>query len=534
MKTTFSSHRPVVMGTHWMITSGHPLASRAGAAILERGGNAIDAAIAANAVLCVVRPHMCGIGGDAFLILHRSKEKSLQALNATGRSPYGMTRSFFSQKNLERIPDKGMLPVTVPGTLDGWVTALEKFGTCSLQEILQPAIEYADRGFPVYPELSEVIEQESKLLKTCPASEKVFFPNGRTPKTGERLLQKDLAESFRKIAERGRNAFYRGELGRALVAFSQKNGGVFTEKDLEDHASSWVEPLETAYRGYRLFVMPPNSQGMALLMQANIIEHSDLPKLGHNTAEYVHLFVEAKKLAFADRDHYVSDPDFHTLPVEKMISKAHAKRQAARIDRNKAAEQVAPTDFSSTGEDTTYLAVVDGQGNAISMINSLYEAFGSGMMIDGTGLLLQNRGKDFSLKPDHFNALEPHKRPYHTLCPAIVFKGDRPFMVFGTPGADGQTQTLMQILANLVDFGADIQEAIESPRWRSNPANHLYLEGRFPAAVVEALRAKGHRVEVLSGWSAICGGAQGIVIDTEQGVLKGGADPRRQAYVIGS
>jgi gamma-glutamyltranspeptidase/glutathione hydrolase len=268
-------------------------------------------------------------------------------------------------------------------------------------------------------------------------------------------------------------------------------------------------------------------------MQANIIENFDLPELGHNSTDYVHLFVETKKLVFADRDAYVCDPDFHPVPVEKMVSKAYAKEQKLRIDFNKAATDGSPTRFSSTGEDTIYLAAVDGEGNAVSMINSLYEAFGSGTVVEGTGIMLHNRGKDFSLDPAHFNCLEPHKRPYHTLSPCMILKGERPFMVLGTPGADGQTQTLLQVMANIIDFGADIQEAIESPRWRSNPGNNLLIESRFPAAVIKGLKGKGHQIELLPDWSPVCGGAQGIIIDGEDGVLMAGADPRRQAYAIG-
>jgi gamma-glutamyltranspeptidase len=533
MRAAFISHRPVAMGTNWMITSGHLLASQAGAAILEKGGNAIDAAIAANAVLGVVRPHMCGIGGDAFIIIYVAREKEIKVLNASGRAPYGATREFFGKKGLKRIPDKGVLTATVPGAVDGWVTALEAYGTMPLDTLLQRAIDYAEKGFPVYKELSLVIGNETPLLKSCPASARIFLRDGRPPKPGELLVQYDLAESLKMIGEGGKDAFYRGEIGRALVKCSRESNGLFAEKDLEDHRSTWVGPIETTYKGYRICVIPPNSQGIALLMQANIIENVDLPELGHNSADYVHLFVETKKLVFADRDTYVCDPDFHPVPVEKMVSKAYAKEQKLRIDFNKAATDVSPTRFSSAGEDTIYLAVVDGEGNAVSMINSLYEAFGSGTVVEGTGIMLHNRGKDFSLDPAHANCIEPHKRPYHTLSPCMIFKGGRPCMVLGTPGADGQTQTLLQVIANIIDFGADVQEAIEIPRWRSNPGNNLLIEGRFPATVIEGLRAKGHQIELLPDWSAICGGAQGIIIDREKGVLMAGADPRRQAYAIG-
>ena len=533
MKAAFVSHRPVVMGTNWMITSGHPLASQAGAAILDKGGNALDAAIAANAVLGVVRPHMCGIGGDAFIIIYVARQKKVRVLNASGRSPYGAERDFFVKKGMKKIPDKGILTATVPGAVDGWITALEEYGTMALEILLQKAIEYAEGGFPVYKELSDVIKNESSLLKSCPASARIFLRNGRPPKPGELLVQRDLAESLKKIATGGKDAFYRGEIGRAFVKCSQEDNGLFAQKDLDDCRASWVEPIETTYKGYRICAIPPNSQGIALLMQANIIENFDLAKLGHNSTDYVHLLVEAKKLVFTDRDTYVCDPGFHHVPVGKMVSKGYAKERMSRIDINRAASDVSPTDFSSTGEDTIYLAVVDREGNAVSMINSLYEAFGSGTLVEGTGMMLHNRGKDFSLDPSHVNCIEPHKRPYHTLSPCMIMKGEHPFMVLGSPGADGQTQTLLQVIANIIDFKADVQEAIESPRWRGNPGNNLRIEGRFPPEVVEGLKAKGHQIELLPDWSTVCGGAQGIIIDHETGVIMGGADPRRQAYAIG-
>jgi gamma-glutamyltranspeptidase len=533
MKPSFTAHRPVVMGTHWMITSGHPLASQAGAAILEKGGNAIDAAVAANAVLAVVRPHMCGIGGDAFIIFYWAKDGKIKVLNASGRSPYQATRDFFAGKGLGKIPSTGILSSTVPGVVDGWSVALDKFGSLPLQALLQRAIGYAAQGFPVYRELSETIAQSAPLLQKSPDAEKIFLPNGRPPGEGELLVQPELADSLQKVAQGGREAFYRGEIGRAIVKFSSKNGGLFAGGDLADHSSTWVEPIETSYKGYRIVVVPPNSQGVALLMQLNIVENFDLSKMEHNGTDYVHLLVETKKLAFADRDQYVCDPDFRAIPVDKMISKTYGRKQAARIDSQRAAASIVPTDFTSAGEDTTYLSVVDKEGNAVSMIQSLYEAFGSGVVVKGTGILLHNRGRGFSLDPAQANFIEPHKRPYHTLSPCLIMKGNRPFMVLGTPGADGQTQTILQVIANIFDFQADVQEAIESPRWRSNPGNRLSIEGRFSPAVIEGLKAKGHQIEILPSWSRVCGGAQGIIIDPENGVLMAGADPRRQAYAIG-
>ncbi len=533
-KQGFVAHRPVVMGTNWMITSGHPLASQAGAAILEKGGKAIDAAIAANAVLCVVRPHMCGLGGDAFIIFYQAKEKKVEVLNGSGRAPYAATPELFAERGFKNIPERGILTATVPGVVDAWVTALEKYGSFPLDELLQKAIFYAEKGFPIYKELSQVIGEESELLQKSPDASRIFLKDGRPPQPGELLIQSELAASFKKIARQGRKVFYEGEIAEAIVNFSKEIGGLFSAKDLVDHRATWVKPIETTYRGYRVLAIPPNSQGVALLMQLNIIEKFDLKKFGHNSADYVHLLVEAKKLAFADRDHYVCDPDFHPVPIEKMIAKEYGFKQGARIDLCRAASAVAPTEFPKAGGDTIYLAVVDKEGNAVSMIQSLYEAFGSGVMVKGTGILLHNRGKGFNLEAHHPNCLQPHKRPYHTLSPCLVMKDEFPFMVLGTPGADGQTQTITQVLANFIDFGADIQEAIEAPRWRSFPGTLLAIEERFAVQVINDLKNRGHAVEILPPYSAVCGGAQGIVIDHKNSVLRGGADPRRQGYVIGS
>lgn len=533
MFTTFTSHRPVVMGTDWMIVSGHPLASQAGATVLQEGGNAIDASIAANAVLGVVRPHMCGLGGDLFALVYMARAGELKALNASGRSPYGASREAFLDKGLDAIPQKGVLSATVPGVIDGWSELAEKFGTLGLDRLLSRAIDLAENGFPVYKELSRFVEKESKLLKGSATAEKAFFSRGRAPLPGELFVQADLADSLKKIAREGRDVFYQGDIGEAFLDFSRPSGGLFTRQDLTDHTSTWQDPIQTEYRGFSLCTQPPNSQGIAWLMQANIVENLDLVRLAQEPADYMHLLIEAKKSTFVDRDRYVCDPNFYPVPVERMLGKDHARKLLARIDMDTAATHMAPTDFISAGEDTTYLAVVDRDGNAVSLIQSLYEAFGSGVMIEGTGILLQNRGYDFRLDADHVNRIEPHKRPYHTLTPAMIFRNGRPFIIMGSPGADGQTQTLMQLTADLIDFGADVQEAVEVPRWRSNPDNSVLMEGRFDEDIIKNLRAKGHKVEIRPEWDPVCGGAQVIMIDRENDVLMAGADPRRQAYAIG-
>jgi gamma-glutamyltranspeptidase/glutathione hydrolase len=343
-----------------------------------------------------------------------------------------------------------------------------------------------------------------------------------------------LAESLKILADRGPDAFYRGSLGDALIALCESDGGLIGPQDLNDHTVTWHAPLKTDYRGYEICTQPPNSQGIALLMQANMLENFDLAeKMKFGQAELVHLMVEAKKLAFADRDKYVCDPDFHNVPVDQMLHKEYAKKQIERIDSGEAASAIAATDFADKGNDTIFLSVVDGDGNAVALIQSLFEAFGSCVMVPETGMILHNRGRGFSLDPDHVNRLEPRKRPYHTLHPAMILKDGRPYMVLGTPGADGQTQTIIQLITSMLEFKADVQQAVEAPRWRGNPDGTLQLEGRFPTETIAGLKARGHALERLADWDPVMGSSQVILIDTNDGVLKAGADPRRQAYAIG-
>jgi gamma-glutamyltranspeptidase len=400
--------------------------------------------------------------------------------------------------------------------------------------LMPKAIDYAQNGFPLYPELRDALKDRRQFLKQSPAAVETFFNNGQLPQVGKRLLQPRLAESLKMLADRGPDAFYRGPLGEALVALCESEGGLIRSQDLTDHTITWHTPLKTTYKGYEICTQPPNSQGIALLMQANMLEKVDLAAtLKSGQAELVHLMVEAKKLAFADRDKYVCDPDFHPVPVDQMLDKEYAQRQIARIDSGKAAGTVVATDFSDKGSDTIFLSVVDGDGNAVSLIQSLFEAFGSCVMVPETGMILHNRGRGFSLDADHVNRLEPRKRPYHTLHPAMILKNGRPYMVLGTPGADGQTQTIIQLITSILEFEADIQEAVEAPRWRSNPDGTLQLEGRFPSETIAGLKDRGHALELLTDWHPVMGSAQVILIDGDDGVLQAGADPRRQAYAIG-
>ncbi len=526
------SQRPAVTGMDWMITADHPLAVQAGADVLSAGGNAVDAAVAANAVLTVVVPHMCGPGGDLFALIHDAKAGETKALNASGRAPAAATIDAYREKGYSAVPETGILTCTVPGALEGWRAALAAYGTMPLHRLLAAAIRYAERGFPMYPNLQTAIAFRETLFRGTPA-EAVFLPAGKIPEEGEICKRPALAETYRTLAGEGVDAFYKGKLGRALVDFITRRGGFITQDDLAAHTVTREAPIQTGYRGYSVLTHPPNSQGIALLMQADMLETVEAAAYEFNGADLIHRMVEGKKLAFADRDRYVCDPAFHRVPVEKMLDKAGAKKRAGMIETSKAAGAYPPRDFTQGGEDTVYLAVVDGKGNAVSWIQSLYEPFGSCEMDPETGIILHNRGRGFTLDPDHPNRLEPGKRPYHTLHPAMIEKAGRPVHVLGTPGADGQTQSVIQMITALIDFGADPQQAVETPRWRSNPDGALLMESRFPEATIAALRDRGHDIIVSVPMDPVMGSAQVIKID-DDGVRSAGADPRRTAYAAGS
>ena len=529
----FATHRPLLMGTRWMITADHPLAAQAGAGVLESGGNAVDAAIAANLVMTVVRPHMCGMAGDLFMLIYKTADGCLEALNASGRAPAGASCEAYFELGHREVPETGIHAATVPGAIAGWQAALEKHGTRGLDTLMARALPFARDGFPVYAELVQSIRERRDHLLACGRAGDIFLPGGRLPRVGQKLAQPELAKSFEILMDDGPHAFYRGPLGEALIDCSQAHGGFFDAADLADHTVDWQAPIASDYRGFTIATPPPNSQGIALLMQANMLVGRQLSAMAVDSAELVHLMVEAKKLAFADRDAYVCDPAYHPVPVDAMLAQEAAAEQMARIDPDRAAPTVAPRQFTRGGEDTVYLTVVDSEGNAVALVQSLYEAFGSCLMVPQTGLLLHNRARGFSLDAAHPNVLAPGKRPYHTLHPVMVLQDGRPAMLLGTPGADGQTQTNMQLLVNLIDFGADAQQANEAPRWRSNPDGTLLIENRFPAKTIKALMAQGHDVRVEAAYAAIMGSSQTIVIDRENGVLQAGADPRRQAYAIG-
>ena len=530
--------RPVTMAPHGLVASPHYLASQAGVDILKKGGSAVDAAIATNAVLNVVYPHMCGIGGDAFWLIYDAEKKDLAFLNASGRSPYGANIDYFKKAGMNSIPLRGLLPVTVPGAVDGWFEAHGRYGKLSMSYLLAPAIAYAKEGYPITHIFSLKIHEAAFDLSRFPVSKNLFLPGGKVPKPGELLTNKGLANSLEKIAHEGRDVFYKGEIARKIVKFSEENGGLLSEKDFEDMKSIWGKPISTIYRDYTVFETAPNSQGLAALMILNLLEDYDLSSLVYQSPDHLHLMIEAKKVAFADRNRYISDPDLVKIPVDELLSKEYASRRRSLIRQDRAADATAvfPGSF---GRDTIYLCVVDESGNAVSLIQSLYFSFGSAVVAGDTGIVLQNRGAYFSLNPNHVNCLQPHKRTFHTLMASMTFKARKPYMIFGTSGADGQPQTHVQVMTSVFDFGLNIQSAIEAPRWLSGPRlvnqpeGYLTLEGRFSLEVIEELRKRGHQVNIVEDWSSDMGCAHGIIIHPENGLRMGGSDPRSDGAAIG-
>ena len=552
------SEQPV-FASRGMVACAHYLATQAGVHILRQGGNAIDAAIAANATMTVVYPSTCSAGGDVFMLIWDAKTQRLYALNGSGRAPQGMTPELFAAQGLERIPERGPLTITVPGAVDGWFEALERFGTLAAESIFAPAIGYAEEGMPVTSKLSGWLSQAAEpVLKRWESSAGVYLPDDRAPRTGEILRQPHLARTYRQLAREGRDAFYRGPIARTITDYVQRVGGVLSLEDMQRHHSDWVEPISTNYRGYDVYEFPPNSQGVAALEMLNIIEGYDLKSLGYQSAECLHILLEAKKLAFADRDRYVSDPDFVDVPLEQLLSKEYAVQQRARINLQKAARSVA-AGLEKDG-DTMYLCVADGEGNVVSLIQSLYFGFGSGVVGGDTGMMLQNRGAYFSLDPRHVNYLQPGKRTMHTLTPAMVLREGAPYMALGSMGGDAQPQIHVQLLTAMLDFGMNAQQAIAAPRWRSglvrvNPVRgrqeimqgqrgvdgHLdrdleelvMLERRFPSGVPLLLDILGHRTNVVGPWDDGMGHAQAIVIDPSSYIFEGAADPRCDGLAMG-
>jgi gamma-glutamyltranspeptidase/glutathione hydrolase len=534
--------RSVVMARHGMVATSHPLAAQAGLDVLKAGGNAVDAALATNAMLGVVEPMSCGIGGDLFAIVWDAKSQKLYGLNASGRSPQTISRQVFAEKNLTQIPDYGPLSWSVPGCVDGWHELHAKFGVKPLAEVLHAAIDTAENGYPVSEVIAAGWRGAEKLMKDWPDSQRVYLPKGRAPQAGEIVTLPELAATYRQIAVHGREPFYRGMIADEIVRFSQQHGGYFTKADFVEHRSEWIEPVSTTYRGYTVWELPPNGQGIAALQMLNLLEPYDLKSLGPKSAEYVHLFVEAKKLAFADRAKFYADPAFGRLPIAELISKEYAAKRRVLIDQQHALVNVPAGDPKLERADTVYLTVVDKDRNCCSLIQSLYHGFGSQVVPGNVGFALQNRGNLFALDDQHLNRLEPGKRPFHTIIPAMVTKDGRPWFSFGVMGGDMQAQGHVSILVNLIDFGMNVQAAGDAARIRHGgsatptglaedpPGGTVFLESGFSEETREKLKSLGHQLGKSPG---SFGGYQGILIDWTNGVLHGGTDSRKDGTAVG-
>lgn len=535
------------MTTRGMVTSPHYIATQAGVDMLRRGGTALDAAIAVAAVLAVVYPQMCSIGGDNFWLAHEAATGTLHGINASGRSGERASRSFFAQKGLATIPLRGPLAAcTVPGVVSGWDAAhtlSRSWGSpLTLADLLQDAIELADQGFAVTPSLAHWLHEDCKpdpqgyrQLQSQPGFASTFLPTGKPARVGERMRLPALAATLRLIAQEGPRTFYEGELAQRITTWLQAQGGLLTATDFARHRAEMVEPLRIRYRDLEACNLPPNTQGVASLSILNILEHMDVASLGEGSAEHIHAIVEATKLAFAERDAHVTDPDFAEIPLEHMLSPAHGRDLAQRIHMGRALD---PACLLEPKGDTCWFGVVDAQGNAVSAIQSIFHDFGAGVVAGDTGVLLQNRGSFFSLDPTHINTLEPCKRTMHTLNPPMLRKNGKPWLVYGTMGGEGQPQTQAALVTRMVDFGLSPHDAVAAPRWLYGrswglPVNNLRIEGRFTPQVTASLQQRGHDVEVTGAFSDIMGHAGAILCDPDTGVLYGATDPRSDGLAAG-
>jgi len=540
MKFTYSqrrewksaAQRSVLMGTHGMVAASQPLATLAGYKMLLKGGNAVDAAVAMVSALSVVEPHSAGLGGDAFALIYLAREKRLIGMNASGRAPYRATINWFRERGMDEIPERGILTVTVPGALHGWAQALERYGTFRLGDVFEDAIDYAENGFPVTEIIAGEWKEAENLLLSSESSSRAYLIDGRAPQAGQIFINRDLARTYQKIARDGIETFYEGEICDAMVNISNRYQGLLSHQDFKDHSTTWVEPVSTEYRGYTIYELPPNCQGVTALEMLNILEGYDIGSFGHNSPEYLHLLIEAKKAAFNDRDQFITDPEFENIPIGHFLSKDYARKIREKIDVNKAAPP-SSLSFNREASETVYVTAVDNERNAVSFISSLFMAFGSGTVVDGTGIVLQNRGRSFSLDPKHFNRLESHKRPMHTIIPGMVFKDGQFLMSFGVMGGDMQPQGHVQFLANLIDFRMNLQEAVDALRVRHLKGTEVYVEDGISEKTVAALAQKGHQIIMRAPEVNQVGGGQAIYLDRDQNVLLGASDRRKDGCAIG-
>ena len=526
----YETLRSPAMGLRGVVATSQPLAANAGLDMLKKGGNAIDAAVATAAVLTLVEPNSTSIGGDAFIMIYIAAQKKLVGINASGRAPYSMTldalNAKLDQHGMDRI--SGIYSVSVPGAVDGWFEVLEEYGTMTMAEVLEPAIYYAENGFPVSPIIAGAWRGLERSRE--PSTRAALLLDGeRAPRAGEVFRNPDLARMFRMLAEHGRSAFYKGPIAEAIVAYSDQHDGFLTMKDFEDHTSTWVEPIFADYKNYRLYELPPNGQGIAALEMVKILGNVDLGAMGHNSAEYLHHIIEAKKLAYADIQKWNGYPEFNHLPTQEIISTEYGRRQFERIDPTRAMAR--PESGISGNGDTILLEVMDKDHNAVSFIYSIYSGFGSGLVAPGTGFPLQNRAALFSREPGHVNVVEPHKRPFHTIIPAMAFKDGEFFMTFGAMGGAVQPQQHVQIFLNVVEFGMNAQQAVEIPRINHQGGLNVTVEPGIDEAALAQLEAWGHQIRRRTTRGGV-GGAQLIMFDRLTGTMIGGSTPHKDGMAV--
>jgi len=534
--------RSVVMAPHGMVATSHPLVTQIALDILKQGGSAVDAAIAANAALGLMEPTGSGLGGDLFAIVWDAKSKSLHGLNASGRSPQSLSRDWFHENSFEKIPSYGPLPVSVPGVVDGWFELHGRFGKLPMIKLLQPTIDYARNGHPVHETVQYYWEVYVGRLSEYPGYVEQMTVDGRAPQVGELWKNPNLANTLEVIAKQGRDAFYKGDIARVIGKYMQENGGFLSYEDMASHHSEWVEPQSVNYRGYDVWELPPNGQGIAALQMLNLMEPYDIASMGFGSADYVHLLLEAKKIAYEDRARFYADPDFNDIPVEQLLSKEYAGIRGKLLNMKEAADEYPHGDPAALRDgDTIYLTTADADGNMVSLIQSNYRGMGSGMTPPGLGFILQNRGELFNLAPDHANSFEPGKRPFHTIIPAFITKDGKPWISFGLMGGGMQPQGHVQIVVNLLDFGMNLQEAGDAPRIQhtgsSQPTGTVMedggivnLETGFDYEVIRNLMQRGHKIQFAHG---PYGGYQAIMRDPDTGVYHGASESRKDGQAAG-
>jgi gamma-glutamyltranspeptidase/glutathione hydrolase len=534
--------RSEVIAPHGMVATSHPLATQIGLDILKQGGSAVDAAIAANAALGLMEPTGNGMGGDLFAIVWDAGSRSLHGLNASGRSPQSLSREWFRKNGFEKIPACGPLPVSVPGAVDGWFELHGRFGKLPMIKLLQPTIDYARNGHPVHETVQFYWNSSVGQLSKYPGYVEQMTIDGRAPRIGEMWKNPNLANTLERIANEGRDAFYKGDIARTIGKYMQENGGFLSYEDMAAHHGEWVEPQSVNYRGYDVWELPPNGQGIAAQQMLNLMEPYDIASMGFGSADYVHLFIEAKKIAYEDRAHFYADPDFNDIPVSGLLSKDYAHERRKLLDMKIAADKYPHGDpYALRDGDTIYLATADADGNMVSLIQSNYRGMGSGMTPPGLGFILQNRGELFNLQAGHANSFAPGKRPFHTIIPAFITRDGKPWISFGLMGGGMQPQGHVQIVVNLLDFGMNLQEAGDAPRiyhiGSSRPTGEVMedggivnLESGFDDEAIRELKRRGHNIQFAPG---LYGGYQAIMRDPESGVYYGASESRKDGQAAG-